>query len=85
MTNKTNEISRRVFGKSAMASAVALAVVANRPESLMAKENETKVKQFPFYRATGTHRQLGQQHGEQAKEHIRAHIDFMCESMKLTR
>ena len=68
-----------------MASAGALAVVANRPESLMAKENETKVKQFPFYRATGTHRQLGQQHGEQAKEHIRAHIDFMCESMKLTR
>lgn len=42
-------------------------------------------KAYPIYRAEGTHRELGRQHGEQAKEHITAHLDFMCESMKLSR
>lgn len=43
------------------------------------------MQSYPFYRASGTHRQLGQQHGAQAKEHIAAHLDFMCSSMKLSR
>ena len=38
---------------------------------------------FPLYRAAGTHRQLGQQHGEQASEKIVAHVDLMGANMKL--
>ena len=40
---------------------------------------------FPFFRAAGTHRELGRQHGQQAAEHIKAHLDYLCTSMKLSR
>ncbi|MDA1053427.1 MAG: C45 family autoproteolytic acyltransferase/hydrolase [Planctomycetota bacterium] len=40
---------------------------------------------FPFYRAEGTHRELGRQHGEQAKRQIAAHLDFMGSSLMLSR
>lgn len=43
------------------------------------------IDRFPLYRAEGTHRELGQQHGEQAKQQIAAHLDFMCATMKLSR
>jgi len=52
----------------------------------MAESNDTnRVKRYPCYRAQGTHRHLGQQHGEQAGEQIRAHLDYLYNSMKLTR
>ena len=44
-----------------------------------------KVTSFPFFRAAGTHRELGRQHGQQAAEKIKAHLDHMRESMKLSR
>ena len=40
---------------------------------------------FPLYRCQGDHHSLGRQHGEQAAERIRAHLEFMAESMNLTR
>ena len=51
----------------------------------MAGKSNAGVQRFPIYRAAGTHRELGQQHGEQAKEHIKVHLNFMGSSMKLTR
>ena len=41
--------------------------------------------EYPLYRAAGNHRQLGRQHGEQAAGRIRAHLDYMCASQKLSR
>ena len=43
------------------------------------------VKPFPLYRASGTHRELGREHGAQAAERIKAHLDYLYTSMKLTR
>ena len=42
------------------------------------------MESYPLYRAAGTHRQLGQQHGEQAREKIVAHVDYIAASMKMT-
>lgn len=36
---------------------------------------EKKIKTFPFYRLSGTHRQIGQQHGEYCKELIHKHLN----------
>jgi isopenicillin-N N-acyltransferase-like protein len=41
--------------------------------------------EYPIYRAQGTHRELGRQHGEQAAARIKAHLDYMASSAKLTR
>jgi isopenicillin-N N-acyltransferase-like protein len=43
------------------------------------------VVEYPLYRAKGTHRELGRQHGEQAAEHIRRHLDVICKGSKLSR
>lgn len=43
------------------------------------------VPPYPFYRVAGSPRELGRQHGEQAKDHILHHLDFMCTSMKSSR
>lgn len=42
------------------------------------------LQQFPMYRAAGTPLELGRQHGEQAAERIRAHLEYMCSTMKLS-
>jgi len=39
---------------------------------------------YPLYRASGTARQLGREHGEQAAEAIRAFLDFLAHSLKLS-
>lgn len=39
---------------------------------------------FPHYRAQGTPRELGRQHGEQARDRIRAHLDFLRTSLQLS-
>lgn len=41
--------------------------------------------EYPLYRARGSHRQLGREHGEQAADRIRAHIDYLCSTQKLSR
>ena len=45
----------------------------------------TIMERYPCYRAEGTYRELGQQHGEQAQDQIAAHLEFMCSSMKFSR
>lgn len=42
------------------------------------------MKSFPFYRATGTHRELGRAHGQQAREQIQTHLNYLCETSKLS-
>src|SRR5262245_27575329 len=41
--------------------------------------------EYPLYRAQGSHRELGRQHGEQAASRIKAHLDYISSSAKLTR
>ena len=41
--------------------------------------------EYPLYRARGTHRELGRQHGEQATREIKAHLELMCAGPKLSR
>lgn len=44
-----------------------------------------RIRPFPIFRAQGTHRQLGRLHGEQAAEQIKAHLEYMGTTMKLSR
>jgi predicted choloylglycine hydrolase len=67
-------IERRSF----LAAAGGAAVLAAAPA-------RNAVAQYPIYRAKGSHRELGRQHGEQAAAHIRGHIDLMCAAQKLSR
>lgn len=41
--------------------------------------------EYPIYRAAGSHRELGRQHGQQAAARIRAHVDYLCLTQKLSR
>ena len=52
---------------------------------LLAAPSASKIVDYPLYRAKGTHRELGRQHGEQAAEHIKHHLDVMCAGSKLSR
>src|SRR6187549_349722 len=40
---------------------------------------------YPLIRAKGSHRELGRQHGEQAAEYIKRHIDVMASGQKFSR
>ncbi len=42
-------------------------------------------QQYPFFEAHGEPRELGRQHGEQAAEQIRGYLDFLAQSLRLTR
>jgi len=60
-------ISRRqVFG---LAGSAAVLDAAEDPRSALAE--------YPIYKARGTHRELGGQHGEQASRQIKAHIEML--------
>jgi hypothetical protein len=68
------DLSRRGFlGAIAAVPACAAASRAGEPA------------QYPLFRAKGTHRELGRQHGEQAAEYIKRHLDVMCSGQKLSR
>ncbi len=41
--------------------------------------------EYPLFRARGTHRELGRQHGEQAASRIEQHLDLMCATHKIAR
>ncbi len=76
--------SRRSFLRTAVGGSL---LVAGAGKLLSAAPADSKpaalLRQFPCYRAEGTHRELGRQHGEQASAQIAAHLAFMGESMKL--
>lgn len=40
---------------------------------------------YPLFRVRGSHREMGRQHGEQAAEYVRRHLDVMTSSQKLSR
>jgi isopenicillin-N N-acyltransferase-like protein len=42
-------------------------------------------QQYPFFEAHGEPRELGRQHGEQAGEQIRGYLEFLAESLRLSR
>ena len=69
-----NGISRRGFLGGIAGAALAAAPVRTGAPS-----------EYPLFRARGTHRELGRQHGEQAAGHIKAHLDLMCSSQRLSR
>lgn len=39
---------------------------------------------FPLYECRGAARELGRQHGEQARQHIHQHLDFLCRTLDVT-
>ena len=49
-----------------------------------AQNRSTEPAQYPLYKARGTHRELGRQHGEQAARQIQAHVELMCAGQKLS-
>lgn len=53
--------------------------------ALEAAPRDVAAAQYPLYRARGTYRELGRQHGEQAARHIQQHLDLMCASHKIAR
>jgi isopenicillin-N N-acyltransferase like protein len=53
--------------------------------ALPAAPKEAELTRYPLYRARGSHRELGRQHGEQAVRHIHEHLDLMCASQKISR
>src|ERR1041384_5453077 len=71
---KHQDLSRREVLRLAGAAAVVNAspAAANEPA------------EYPLYKARGTHRELGRQHGEQASRQIKAHIEMMRARPKLT-
>ena len=65
---KRRDLSRRqVLGLAGTA-----AVLSAAPD----RSNEPA--EFPLYRARGTHRELGRQHGEQATRQIKAFVEMLC-------
>ena len=63
---------RRTFLTAAAATACAAASRSSYPA------------EYPIYRAQGSHRELGRQHGEQAAPRIKAHLDYVASSAKLS-
>ena len=50
-----------------------------------APDRSSEPAEYPLYKARGTHRELGRQHGEQATRQIKAHIELMCAQQRLSR
>ena len=90
MANHSSQISRRSFVKS-MAAGTALSagiasdqVLAEGNERALTSSQPVEARRYPIYRASGSHRELGRQHGEQAKAHILAHLDLLRTKIKLS-
>jgi isopenicillin-N N-acyltransferase-like protein len=49
-----------------------------------AQDGPSEPAEYPLYRASGTHRELGRQHGELAARQIKAHIETMRARPKLS-
>src|SRR5215472_16166050 len=74
MAMKSHDVSRRQLLAVAGTSAVVGAAAAPTGEP----------SEYPVYKARGTHRELGRQHGEQASRQITAHIEMMRARAKLS-
>jgi isopenicillin-N N-acyltransferase-like protein len=67
-------VSRRSF----LATAASPLLVANTVNTRFPAE-------YPLLRASGSHRELGRQHGEQASEKIKAHVGLLANDSRLSR
>src|SRR5215831_13643581 len=74
MAMKSHDVSRRQLLAFAGTSAVVGSGAAPTGEP----------SEYPVYKARGTHRELGRQHGEQASRQITAHIEMMRARPKLS-
>src|SRR5262245_22840912 len=53
---------------------------------MLTKEVQPTTRSFyPLFEASGSHRELGRCHGEQAREQIRGFVDYLGGSLKLAR
>lgn len=43
------------------------------------------VDSYPFYSVSGSPRELGRSHGEQAAERIRSHLDYLASTLEISR
>lgn len=77
--------SRRTFLRTALGGGLLAISVRDRACFAAEKRPAENLRRFPLYRAEGTYRELGRQHGEQASLQIAAHLDFIGESTKLSR
>src|SRR5262249_9762014 len=91
--NESPGLTRRAFLRGAAGGVAAGGLVgcgvANTPATKEASEEEMPTdtptsRRYPLYRAKGTHRNIGRQHGEQAAEQIKAHVDFIARFQKLS-
>ena len=88
MSKRRSRVSRRQFlTATASSAAIPRSVGSTRVFGMdrTPTDSTSQVKPYPLYRAVGTHRELGQQHGEQAKEQIKSHLEMMCSSMRVKR
>lgn len=91
MTHQSAQFSRRRFVKSMAAGTVLSgglssdSIFAQDKGRVLTSNQPANVRSYPIYRASGSHRELGQQHGEQAKEHILAHLDLLREKTGLSK
>jgi isopenicillin-N N-acyltransferase-like protein len=63
----------------------ALGLVGTAAVVAAAPNRSSEPDEYPLYRARGTHRELGRQHGEQAIREIQAHVEVMCAGQKRSR
>src|SRR5437867_8390535 len=76
MASDDGDFSRRGF-LSAASSGILLAA--------SSKVDSHGPSEYPLYRAAGSHRELGRQHGEQAAEKIKAHLDKIAAADRVSR
>lgn len=62
-----------------------LGLAGSMPVIVSAQNRSMEPAAYPIYKARGTHRELGRQHGEQAAHQIKAHVELMCSGQKQSR
>src|SRR3989442_1045621 len=76
MASDDGDFSRRGF-LSAASSGILLAA--------SSKVDSHGPAEYPLIRAAGSHRELGRQHGEQASDKIKAHLEQMIDGEHIAR
>jgi len=80
------QLSRRAVlgGAAALVGGASLMSCSEASSKSFHIEPASRTK-YDLVTAEGTHRELGRQHGEQAKEWIHMHVDYIAKSQKLSR
>lgn len=85
--NQNEQLSRRAVlgGAAALVGGTSLMSCTEQESSKGLHIEPASRTQYDLIKAEGTHRELGRQHGEQAVESIRMHLDHIASSQKLSR